>query len=53
MASPFDPVPPSADDKNEPPLRRKLFWFIALALAGAALVAAAAYMLRALLFLEV
>ena len=55
MADPFRPVGPPADNKNgedKAPASRKLFWFAILALAGLAATAGAAYLLRALLFIE-
>lgn len=50
MAELFEPVPPPADEKPKP-LASRLLWFAGLALAGLALTAAAAYFLRALLFI--
>lgn len=43
--------PPEAD-APQPPLARRLAWFIALALGGVAATGAVAYALRALLGLE-
>lgn len=50
MADRFEPVPPPADEEPKP-LAARLLWFAGLALAGIAATAAAAYVLRALLFI--
>lgn len=47
----FRPVGPPADDDAPRPLMKKLLWFAALALAGLAATAGAAFLLRALLIL--
>lgn len=56
MADWFEPVGPAldppAEDAPKPTLRARLFWFVVLALAGLAAVAGAAYLLRALLFID-
>ena len=41
--------PPPAEGEPLPPLRRRLAWFVGLALASAAVTAVVAYALRALL----
>lgn len=43
--------PAGRDAPGQPPLGRRLAWFAALWLAGLAVTAAVAYLLRALLFL--
>jgi hypothetical protein len=50
MADRFEPVGPDTE-KEKRPASSKLFWFVALAVAGAIVVAGAAYVLRALLFI--
>lgn len=47
----FEAAPPLQDGQAEPPLGRKLIWFIGLMLAGVCIVAATAYTLRAFLFI--
>jgi len=47
----FRPVGPPADEDAPRPLIEKLLWFAALALAGLAATAGAAFLLRELLFL--
>jgi hypothetical protein len=42
--------PPPEEGDPPPPLSRKLAWFVGLAVASAASVAAVAYLLRAVLF---
>lgn len=47
----FRPIgPPTEDDKRQP-LAKRVLWFAGLALAGLVAVAAAAYLLRAMLFI--
>jgi hypothetical protein len=43
------PVGPPEDNGTPPPLTRRILWFVALAVASAAAIAIAAYMMRALL----
>lgn len=56
MADWFEPVGPEldppAEDAPKPSLGARLLSFIVLALAGLAAVAGAAYLLRALLFID-
>ncbi|MEM9589724.1 MAG: DUF2474 domain-containing protein [Pseudomonadota bacterium] len=46
----LNPTPPS-DKASEGPVWRRLGWFLVIALASGAIVAAAAYVLRGLLFI--
>lgn len=48
----LDPTPPSDRDAGEGPLWKRLAWFVLIALASGAAVAATAYVLRGLLFIE-
>ncbi len=48
----FEPTPPSADDEKPGPLRTRLLWFFVFAAGGLIAVAGAAYLMRALLFLN-
>ena len=45
------PTAPSADPSEEPPLKSKLFWFLAISLASVTVVASSAYVLRGFLFI--
>lgn len=49
MAPIIEPQGPPGPGDPEPPLGRRLLWFIGLSLASAATVAAVAYALRALI----
>ena len=51
MADIFKPIGPSKDEKENSAVKSKLVWFVLLAVAGAAVVASGAYLLRALLFI--
>jgi hypothetical protein len=48
----LDPTPPSDRDAGEGPLWKRLAWFVLIALGSGAAVAATAYVLRGLLFVE-
>lgn len=52
MAKLIEPVGPPAEEDEPRPLRERLLWFAVLALGGLIAVAAAAYVLRALLFID-
>lgn len=52
MPDPLRPVGPPTEEEDAPPLAKKLLWFAGLALAGLIIVAGAAYLLRALLFID-
>ncbi|GAB5459141.1 MAG: hypothetical protein Hens3KO_21710 [Henriciella sp.] len=47
----FEATPPLEDGEPEPPLSRKLLWFIGLMLLGVTVVAISAYTLRSFLFI--
>ncbi len=51
MANVFSPEGPPREDEK-PSLRMRIIWFVGLMLAGLIAVAGAAYLLRALLFLN-
>ncbi|KCZ66479.1 hypothetical protein L53_03930 [Hyphomonas sp. L-53-1-40] len=46
----IDPVQP-ADDNDEPPLTKRLIWFVGIALVSMLVVAVVAYTLRGLLLI--
>ena len=48
----LDRTPPSDRDAGEGPLWKRLAWFVLIALGSGAAVAATAYVLRGLLFIE-
>ncbi len=52
MADWFEPVSPPAEEEASRPLGARLGWFVLIALAGVLAVAGAAYLLRALLFIN-
>lgn len=52
MADLIEPVGPPAEEDPPRSLREKVFWFLVLALSGTIAVASAAYLLRALLFID-
>lgn len=52
MPDPLRPVGPPTEEEDASPLAKKFLWFAALALAGLIMVAGAAYLLRALLFID-
>lgn len=47
----FRPSPPAEPDAPQPPLARKLGWFVLLCAGGLVCTAGVAYFLRALLFI--